>query len=332
MKKLVFLSLIMLLISCSKGTEVSNPTDIIVTGTAEVAEQSVTACGYLHLDASIRNTCQFGILYSKDKNFQKDISILKNSVELDSDNRFEVTLDEISSDTEYFYKAFLKYKSGSYQYGKVMTFKTAVFERQAVAVDLGLSVFWAAFNVGANNPEEYGGYYQWGGLEDVNSTSMDLGWYNCPHHNTRHQEESGWTKYIPSNMPFYWSGPGSPDNKKVLDPEDDIAHVKYGGKWRMPTTAEFEELINGCTSEWTTLHGINGQKFTSKKNGNSIFLPAAGFCAHDSLWMDDKCCMLWNSSLDTYRPSFAFLTSLNHPSKSKSACRHYGLSVRPVSE
>lgn len=213
---------------------------------------------------------------------------------------------------------------------------TIVIPKQAQpvdeAVDLGLSVQWASCNLGATKPEEYGGYYQWAGLEDLASTSIYLNYSNCPYH-TGSSYSSGWTKYIPSNQTSYWSGPGSPDNKTVLDPEDDVAHVKLGGKWRMPTEAEFTELINNCTSVWTTLNGVNGRKFTSKKNGNSIFLPAAGFRCYDDLYRGGSSGYYWSSSLDTGDPYCACdLYFYSDQVYTHDNYRYYGQSVRPVSE
>ena len=201
------------------------------------------------------------------------------------------------------------------------------------AIDLGLSVKWASFNLGASKPEEYGGHYQWGGLQDVTNTSLYLHWSNCPYH-TGSDYTTGWTKYIPSYQSSYWSGPGSPDNKTVLDPEDDVAHVKLGGKWRMPTKAEFEELRDNCISERTTLDGVDGRTFTSKKNGNSIFLPFAGYRDRDDI-IGINCGDYWSSSLDRsdspnsscYAYQFYFhsdfVSSFNN-------YRWSGLSVRPV--
>lgn len=201
-------------------------------------------------------------------------------------------------------------------------------------VDLGLpsGIKWASFNLGASKPEEYGGYYQWGSLQDVTDTSIYLDWNNCPYY-TGTDDHTGWTKYVPSNMSWYWSGSGAPDNKSVLDPEDDVAHVTLGGKWRMPTEAEFQELIDNCTAGWTTLNGVYGRKFISKKNDNSIFLPAAGCRIYDSL--DDAGFLgyYWSSSLDAgypggayglfFSPGFVLTDDYN---------RFYGQSVCPVSE
>lgn len=197
------------------------------------------------------------------------------------------------------------------------------------AVDLGLSVKWASFNLGASKPEHYGGHYQWGGLEDITGTGIILDFNVCPYH-TGSRFDSGWTKYVPSNMPSYWSGADSPDNKTVLDPEDDVAHVKLGGKWRMPTGAEFLELRDNCTSEWTTLNGINGLKFTSKTNCNSIFLPAAGVYYHDSITRVGFGGDYWSSSLNTDVP-YNVHTFFKDLGNTSDRC-YYGHSVRPVSE
>lgn len=199
-------------------------------------------------------------------------------------------------------------------------------------VDLGLlsGIKWSSCNLGASKPEQYGCYYQWSGLQDVTSTSIYLDYSICPYH-IGSGFTTGWTKYIPSNWSSYWSGPGSLDNKIVLDPEDDVAHVKLGGKWRMPTMDDWRELMNNCTSEWTTMNGVSGLKFISKKNGNSIFLPAAGARSRDSLNDVGSYGDYWSSSLFTYYPSCAYYMyfssgSLNYGDTG----RHNGLSVRPV--
>lgn len=202
-------------------------------------------------------------------------------------------------------------------------------------VDLGLSVKWAAYNLGASNPEEYGGYYQWGGLEDVADTSIDLYWGNCPHH-TGSNSNTGWTKYVSSDKSSYWSGSGRPDDKTVLDPEDDVAHVKLGGKWRMPTKAEFEELINNCQCEWMTYKGVDGRKFTSKKSGYAdkwIFLPAAGYRSGNNLRFAGVDGCYWSSLLRTSTPSGASRVDFSSDILGMGfSDRSMGLSVRPVSE
>ena len=121
-------------------------------------------------------------------------------------------------------------------------------------VDLGLSVKWGTRNVGAAGPEEIGGYYSWGETETKRSPLT----YKFS------DGQGGLTKY------------DGTDGKSVLDPEDDVAHVKWGGTWRMPTSDEISELIENCTWTWASVNGEIGFLITSNKPGytdRSIFLP-----------------------------------------------------------
>ena len=196
-------------------------------------------------------------------------------------------------------------------------------------VDLGLSVKWASFNLGASTPTEYGGYYQWAGTTDVSDTSINLFWDNCPYH-TGSDELSGWKKY---NTDSYL---GTVDNKTVLEPKDDAATVALGGKWRMPTDEEWTELIRDCSLTWTTIDGVNGYKVQSKMPGytdNWIFLPAAGWREYDSLNRVGSLGYYWSSSLGTSGPLAA--VSMYFDSGIFFWGNHYrysGFSVRPVSE
>ena len=197
---------------------------------------------------------------------------------------------------------------------------------------MGTSVKWAACNLGASKPEEYGGYYQWAGTQDVTSTSIWLDWSNCPYH-TGSSSITGWTKYIPSNQSSYWSGAGSPDNKTVLDPEDDVAHVTLGGNWRMPTDEEWNELINNCAWEWTTYQGVDGRMAYSIGTEKKIFLPAAGYRTNVYLNYVGSDGYYWSSSLHTDYPHGAYSLGFSSGSVSTDfSLRCYGRSVRPVSE
>lgn len=152
---------------------------------------------------------------------------------------------------------------------------------QHAYVDLGLpsGTLWATCNIGAENPEDYGDYFAWGETEGYNSgkTSFDWSTYKwCE------GSENTMTKYCTnSNYGFN----GFTDDKTELDLEDDAAYVNWGLAWRMPSIEQCEELINSnyTTTEWTTQNGVNGRKITSKTNGNSIFLPAAGYRGNSSL-------------------------------------------------
>ncbi|MBQ7818234.1 MAG: hypothetical protein IJ341_00900 [Bacteroidales bacterium] len=155
-------------------------------------------------------------------------------------------------------------------------------------IDLGLSVKWATCNVGATTPEEYGDYFAWG--ETSPKTT-----YNWSTYKYCNGTSTSMTKYCTS------SSYGTVDNKTELELSDDAARVNWGGSWRMPTKAEQDELrdTNNCTWEWTTQNGVNGYKVTSKKNGNSIFLPAAGYRNGSDLYGAGSYGNYWSSSLST---------------------------------
>ena len=114
-----------------------------------------------------------------------------------------------------------------------LTATCTVTVRQPVtgAVDLGLSVKWASFNVGATAPEEYGDYFAWGETE----SKTDYSWSSYKWCNGDYNKL---TKYCLGDQSYYWNGEGTPDGKTVLDPEDDPAITNWGGTWRTPTDAE----------------------------------------------------------------------------------------------
>lgn len=185
-------------------------------------------------------------------------------------------------------------------------------------VDLGLSVKWATCNVGANNPEDDGDYFAWGETEpkDVYDWST-YKWCNG--------SETTLTKYNTSRS--Y----GTVDNKTTLEMSDDAARANWGGEWRMPTDEEMTELRELCTWTWTAQYGVKGYKVTSKNNGNSIFLPAAGYCLDGSLYYGSLYGCYWSSSLLSDYPGSAYalifyLSSVDWYGRD----RDYGFSVRPV--
>ncbi len=188
-------------------------------------------------------------------------------------------------------------------------------------VDLGLpsGIKWATFNVGATTPEEYGGYYAWGETEEKSN-------YDWSTYKWCNGSENSMTKYCTD------SDNGTVDNKTVLDPEDDVAHVKWGGTWRMPTKAEQDELRNNCTWTWTIQNGVKGYKVTSKTNGNSIFLPAAGYRDGTYLLDSGSNGYYWLSSLNGNNRYADTLYFYSGYSAHSGGIRCTGLSVRPVSE
>lgn len=191
-----------------------------------------------------------------------------------------------------------------------------------VWVDLGLpsGTKWATTNVGASTPEGYGNYYAWG--ETTNKST-----YNWSNYKWCNGSTSSMTKYCSS------SSYGTVDNKTTLDLSDDAAYVNWGTSWRMPTKAEQDELRNTSytTWTWTTQNGVNGYIVTSKTNGNSIFLPAAGYRYGSSLYGAGSYGLYWSSSLDTSGSNYAFDLYFNSSNVDLNyGNRYYGQSVRAV--
>ncbi len=120
-------------------------------------------------------------------------------------------------------------------------------------IDLGLpsGTKWACCNVGADKPEAYGCYYAWGETEEKKVYDYDT-------------------------YKYYKDGEFVDIGSDIAGTQYDVAHVKWGGGWRMPPEVQIDELFDNCTYLWTTFNGVEGGKFTSEKNGKSIFLRAAG--------------------------------------------------------
>ena len=190
-------------------------------------------------------------------------------------------------------------------------------------VDLGLpsGLKWATCNVGATKPEEYGSYYAWGETEP--NTTYDWSTYKWCNGSYKTL-----TKYCTDSYN------GTVDNKTVLELEDDAAAVNWGGKWRMPTDAEWTELRENCTWIWTEDYngtGVKGRIVTSNINDNSIFLPAAGYRVSD-VWSDAGYLGgYWSSSLSTGSPDRAwYVVFVSDILNRNYYHRYWGLSVRPV--
>ena len=194
------------------------------------------------------------------------------------------------------------------------------------AVDMGTSVKWAAYNLGATKPEEYGDYYAWGETQ----TKSNYRWSTYRWCNGDYNKL---TKYCPTDKTDYWDGEGTPDGKAVLDLEDDAARANWSGTWRMPTDEEWTELRESCAWEWTNLESTNGYKVYCFESGNSIFLPAAGFRVNYELSSVGSTGDYWSSSLYTGDPDSArrlYFTSDNFYRGYSD--RLHGFSIRSVSE
>ena len=186
-------------------------------------------------------------------------------------------------------------------------------------VDLGLSVKWATCNVGASSPGEYGAYYAWG--ETETKTNFNKRNYRF----TIDYKGEEFSKYV------IHSRRDLVDNKTCLELSDDVASAEWGGSWRMPTSAEWQELLR-CSWTWSEEGGHKGFKVTGK-NGNSIFLPAAGRRVDSDFVHLGSRGSYWTSTLSQSHDMFAYgIYFTSGICSSSNDIRGYGLSVRPVTE
>ena len=167
-------------------------------------------------------------------------------------------------------------------------------------VDLGLpsGTIWATRNVGASSPEDYGDYFAWGETEPKDYFDMDnYKWYNRGYH-----DYDNLTKYCTDS---YYGYNGFVDYKTELDLEDDAAYIKLGSSWRMPSLEQIQELIDNCTWKWTQRNGVNGKLLTGL-NGNTMFLPAAGYRVFESLVNVGSYSEYWSRTLYSDFPVHAY--------------------------
>jgi uncharacterized protein (TIGR02145 family) len=189
-------------------------------------------------------------------------------------------------------------------------------------VDLGLpsGTLWATCNVGATTPEGYGVYFAWGETQGKDT-------YNWSSYQYCNGSKNTLTKYCNNSN---YGNNGFTDNLTILQPSDDAATANWGSGWRMPTQAEWKELIDNTTHTCTTQNGVNGRLFTAS-NGNSLFLPAAGNRWDDELNYAGSRGRYWSSSLDTDYPDGAqFLFFYYSADVYESSTRYNGQSVRAV--
>ena len=196
-------------------------------------------------------------------------------------------------------------------------------------VDLGLSIKWAGWNVGASSPEEYGGYYAWGETSEKDEYTDDTYiWWTTE--GVKWYLSGKITKYCNNDSETH-NDIGCYDGRGVLEAGDDVARAVMGGNWRMPTKKEITELTYNCKRKYTSVNGVPGFVLTGP-NGNSIFLPLSGYKYEGELCYKNKVGCFWGSTVDSscdradhlYCSEGSFLGLYN--------MRYYGYNVRAVCE
>lgn len=300
-------------LKATPAVEVAMPVQIETTTATDVTYEEATVGGKVNgLKQLFDELTTFGFVYSDVVAVPNlDNGSLQARGKMQPDDVFKATLGNLSEGTTYYYRAYIVINEQAY-YGNVLTFTTPT--KPAEAVDLGLSVLWAKWNVGATSENQPGNLLGWGDATG-NLTTFDVV-----------DDNYNWTS------PLY-GGPRPPAN--IASSSLDIAHVRWGGTWRMPTQTEMVELIDKCTWEWTFVEGTPGMLVTGP-SGESIFLPAAGYRFGTSVTDDPssgepEVGFYWTATHNTEQPHNAYRLAIGPGRYNWSSyARYAGHLIRPV--
>ena len=242
---------------------------VVSTGeVSSITSSSITVYGAIEdLGKTYSSVTQYGHVYSE-VNPNPTVSDYKyNHGSSNQTMSYSSELVNLKPNTRYYVRAYAENPKGI-AYGATVSVTTKTVDGKDPweptspdengAVDLGLSVKWAAYNVGATKPEEYGNYYAWGEVE----TKID---YTEGYYKFSKADSYGYYEYFSPN--------GLND---ISGTNYDAATVNWGNGWRMPTKLELMELEDKSTAVWTSYNGIDGMRIIGP-NGNSIFLPSGGY-------------------------------------------------------
>ena len=295
------------------GEEKSFTTKTIYLPTISTSAVSVISCTSAIVGGNVSNdgganVTERGVVYSTSKEPTTSNNKVKNGSGTGS---FSCNLSNLQDGVTYYVRAYAINLKGT-TYGEQLSFSTPKLENGHDYVDLGLSVKWATCNVGATKPEHRGGYFAWGETESRSYFDTDIykwGWG----YTTKYNDE---------------------DDLIELELSDDAAHVNWGGNWRMPTRAEFDELLTNCVWSLPFQNDVEWCKVTSKINGNSIILPYSGYRSGNNI-ESRTCCCYWSSSLcpkgfGDNRSAWHLCVGFSISCDMISIARYYGMPIRPV--
>lgn len=199
-------------------------------------------------------------------------------------------------------------------------------------VDLGLpsGTLWATRNLGAENYYESGDYFAWGETQGYKSGKTDFTWrtYSL----SEGDSDTAMKHYVLSEK--Y----GVVDSLVMLSFDDDAAQAHWGKDWQMPSIMQFSELMNAdnCTWKWTSRSGVVGYEVVSRRNGNSLFLPASGYREGTEL-KKTNFGYYWSNSLNwsfSNQADYLFIKDANSGLfdnvRTYAGYRFYGQNIRPV--
>ena len=297
----------------------------VTTYTPQDITQTTAVCGGDAIVTQGLSLTEFGVCWGTERNPMASDAHLSTT---EWDKPYVCTLTGLVPGTVYHVRAYAL-RGLEYYYGEDKCFTTEGSSGGGGGgwgshdyVNLGLpsGTLWATCNVGANTPEDYGDYFAWGETQPKDTYNWSTYQYCMGNYTTM-------TKYC-SNSSYGYNG--FTDDLTTLLPEDDAATANWGSGWRMPNVEEWYELYQNTTNTWTMRNGVNGRVFTAS-NGNSLFLPAAGWCLEDELPpVVGTGGIYWSSSLEhpNYARSLGF--GSGECGMDASPYRYCGLSVRPV--
>lgn len=287
----------------------------------------------------------FGVAWASEKYLLNQVgyqsSANQQTVVFDNTQKAIVRFISLNPSSTYYYTTYVNL-NGQLYVAPVTSFVTTsedVFTGSAPSsvqlVNMGLpsGTQWANMNVGAETVEDAGQYFAWGETvgykptiktndSDALKFSRTFDWSN--YRWCRGSRESQ-TKYCTN------SNYGIVDNKTFLDLTDDAAFINWGDNWRMPTADEMKELFDNTVCEWMILDGVDGYRFTSKINGKSLFLPAAGCGVSETHYDEGLIGYYWSSSIDQPSPyASRYLGFKGDRDYMASMHRYYGMCIRPV--
>lgn len=279
------------------------------TGNARVVDVDVTLSGLLsgNLDM-LDNTTRAGFFYGVDATPESTGVCVETA--WNENGGMLCNLRDLKEETIYYYRTFALI-NGEYVYGDVKSFKT----KSGETVDLGLSVQWRRWNIGAKAPEEYGNYFAWAETSSKSNYSWETYFDNV------YDDSGNWT--------------GCSVNYDISNTFHDAAVSALGNDWRMPTRSEMQELVDECTWTWTEIEGVNGFEVTGP-NGNHIFLPAAGNFDGESINNTGSYGGYWTSTPNTGNGNsmagslFFYGSDSYQIHNNQWSNRYSGRSIRPV--